>query len=287
MPEENSKIKIFVGYKGPNILFKSDVYQPILTAPVEWNNPDVIKDNTGINIADKNKNYAELTGHYWAWKNFLPHTCAEYIGFCHYRRFLDFGFTPMPNVAFKPIYRSEFQKIFKKYTQENILEKIEGYDIILPHKTILLANVYSQYLRWHPMEDMNLALNIIRDDYPEYVPAAYKVMASNKFYTCINFIMKKELLNEYFEWMFDILTKLEAKTDWSKYDNYFNIRTPAYIVERFINIWIEHNIEKRSLKVLNTSSFILMGKGYEGIPPDRHKLIYSFQVKLLNDELKA
>ena len=41
-----------------------------------------IKDNTGENISDKNKNYCELTGLYWAWKNLN----ADYIGLAHYRR---------------------------------------------------------------------------------------------------------------------------------------------------------------------------------------------------------
>ena len=34
--------------------------------------------------------YCELTTQYWAWKN----VDAEYIGFCHYRRYFDFSETP-------------------------------------------------------------------------------------------------------------------------------------------------------------------------------------------------
>ena len=30
-----------------------------------------LRDNTHINISGKNKNYAELTFHYWFWKNYL------------------------------------------------------------------------------------------------------------------------------------------------------------------------------------------------------------------------
>ena len=46
--------------------------------------PNMVLDNTGDNISEKNKKYCELTTQYWAWKNVE----ADYYGFCHYRRFL-------------------------------------------------------------------------------------------------------------------------------------------------------------------------------------------------------
>lgn len=288
MLEEKSKVKIFVGYKSPNTIFESNVYQPIITTDVEWSDyPNLIRDNTGINISAKNKNYAELAGHYWVWKNFLPSTESEYIGFCHYRRFLDFNLTPMENVPFKPIEKSDFKKKFKTYTEEVILNCIKDYDIILPHKIYLKAMLYSQYLKWHPEKDMNIALNIIRDNYPQYIETAKLVMSSSQMYSCINFIMKKELLEEYFEWIFNILFKLEAMTDWSTYNDYFSRRTPAYITERFINIWLEHIIKERNLKVLNTSSFQIIGEEPIDSGYNQYLEKYLEQVELINNSQKT
>ena len=42
----------------------------------------------GKNIQKKEKNYSELTFHYWFWKNYLrKFKSSEWIGFCQKRRF--------------------------------------------------------------------------------------------------------------------------------------------------------------------------------------------------------
>ena len=46
-----------------------------------------LRDNSGNNISQKNKNYAECTFHYWIWKNYLNKIQSKWIGFCHYSKF--------------------------------------------------------------------------------------------------------------------------------------------------------------------------------------------------------
>ena len=50
----------------------------------EW-----FRDNSGINISEKNKNYGEYTFHYWLWKNYIEkeNFNDDWIGFCQYRKF--------------------------------------------------------------------------------------------------------------------------------------------------------------------------------------------------------
>lgn len=261
--KSSPKVKIFVGYAKPFPIFKSEVYQPILTSSVDWNNKALIKDNTEINIAEKNKNYGELTGHYWVWKNFLPQTDSEYIGFCHYRRFLDFNISTNTKISFALTFEQGFKQTFKKYTEENILKCIDGYDIILPHPYLYTKTVYANYIHHHPRKDLDLAFNLLEEKYPEYINAGVKITQALEMYTCMNFIMKKELLDEYFEWIFGFLSELEKITDWSQYTEYNQIRTPAFIAERFFNIWLTKKMEDPNIKVLNTSSLLLIGESYK------------------------
>lgn len=282
-----SKVKIFVGYFKPNYIFKSDVYQPLLTADIDWN-PDnaLLIDKTGDNIADRNPYYGELSGHYWVWKNFIQTSDLEYIGFCHYRRFLDFGITLMEGVPFKPMELEAFKKTFEQYSEDRILQSIDGYDLILPQKVEFASILYSQYLKWHPQTDMNIALNIIRDKYPEYVETTKEVMGSNEMYICLNFIMKKELFIEYMEWIFGILFELEKRTDWSQYSEYAQIRTPAFIAERFFNIWINYVSKTKDLKILTTSSVQIVGEDYGNTDPEAYVKKYNSCVDAIVEKNK-
>ena len=65
-------------------------------------------DDSGDNISDLNCYYAELSGVYWVWKNYFE---AEYVGVCHYRRYLT----------------SEEGYVFSEAQYEQILQ---GYDIV-------------------------------------------------------------------------------------------------------------------------------------------------------------
>ena len=61
---------------------KSLNYTPVGLGKDKFNS-GWIKDNSGINISEKNKYYGEYTFHYWFWKNELKNiTSDDWIGFC-------------------------------------------------------------------------------------------------------------------------------------------------------------------------------------------------------------
>ena len=257
---ENSsaqKIKIFAAYNKQAHIFRSEVFQPIFNGAIDFGlEVGTLRDNTGLNISDKNINYGELTGHYWIWKNFLNSTPVDYIGFCQFHRFLDFNITQSDKTPYFKIPEKEFKKMFEKYSEKNILKCIEGYDVVLSNKILFKESVYEHYIKYHPQKDLDFALEILEEIYPQYINSAQEFMSGNQMHMFGCFVMKKECFDDYMTWLFDILTVLEQRADWKDYDNY-NLRTPAFIAERFLNIWLQYKIKTENLQVLTTTSVML------------------------------
>ena len=79
-----NKIEIFVLTHKKFELPLDNLYKPLLNGSITYEDDfGYLRDDSGDNISDLNKYYAELTGVYWAWKN----SDADIIGFCHYRRY--------------------------------------------------------------------------------------------------------------------------------------------------------------------------------------------------------
>lgn len=246
-----TKIKIFLAYQKITPIFLTEVLQPIFIGAKETpNRVNALKDNMGENISEKHQSYEDLTGHYWVWKNYLPRTEAEYIGFSQYCSFLDFDLNLADKAPFQSTFILDFEKMTKTYTEENILNKIQGYDVILPEKFSLGKSLYEDYLSQHPQQDIDLILKILNENYPDYLESAQKTLLNDAMYSCMVFVMKKELVNQYFEWVFNVLSSLEKMTNGTILNN----KTPACIAEVLFNIWFVHNIQTRKLKILNTSS---------------------------------
>ncbi len=118
---------------------------------------------------------------------------------------------------------------------------IESYDYIAPCKVKSLdgSSIYNQYkLSYgHHIEDLDLVMSIIKEDYPEYVPAMESYIFGKNNYTCNMFIMKKELFNQYCRWIFTILEKFERKRNFYRYRSVDN-RVVGYLAERLTGIFI-------------------------------------------------
>lgn len=254
-----SDIKIFVFYHTSKPIFSSEIFQPLLTgAFAKKADKDMIGDHTGDNISELNRNYGELTGHYWVWKNYLPSCKEKYIGFCHYRRFLDLKHRR--SLSRRPLCKityPEFTKYFQALKAEKAYKLIKGYDVILPKKSVFKMNTREQYLAFHPAEDLDKALKLLEKMYPAYKKYADAFFKGNKGYYCLIFIMKKELMNDFLAWSQNLVKELSRISDYTNYNNYENIRTPAYIIERFFNIWLQYQIAEKGISVKEVDGFFL------------------------------
>ena len=106
---------------------------------------------------------------------------------------------------------------------------------------------YSHYIHAHHEEPLELTKAIIAHDYPEYLEAYEKVMDSTSAHMFNMFVMKKTYFDQYSEWMFDILRKVEDKLDISEYDTY-EARVYGFISELLLDVWIEVN-QPKSIEV--------------------------------------
>ena len=189
-------------------------------------------DNTKINISNKNKNYCELTGLYWLWKN----TSDEYIGIEHYRRLFSHDFFG--------------NKLTTDLEIKTILEK---YYVILPFRKKFNTSIEKDYILHSGYErDLKHTREIIELKYPEYLNTYEEFMSQNTMCLFNMMISKRDKFDEYCKWLFDILFELESKTNLEGYSDYEK-RIYGFIAERLLNVWILHNeLNVFNMGVINT-----------------------------------
>ena len=202
-----------------------ELYVPILNGSEAYNDDfGYLRDDTGDNISHLNKYYAELTGEYWVWKN----SKADIIGFCHYRRFF-----------------AKNALLTKKIDKEEIEEILADHDIIMPKKNNLtitnIENISKSYRDWdygpNPKEYDKLR-KVLEEFYPDYLDTFDEVISSKWCWWYNIFICRKELADQYFTWLFDILKKMEKEVN---FDEYENKRILGFLSERLLTIFIRKN----------------------------------------------
>ena len=222
----NHKIEIFVLTHKEFEVPKDSIYAPILNGSSSHEDDfGYLRDDSGDNISDLNNYYAEMTGEYWVWKN----SKADIIGFCHYRRYFAKNIT---------------LKILEK---EDIEEILNDYDIIMPNKAHMgMTNIDDikktrEYLDYGPyLEEYCKLRDLIESDYPDFLEYYDEMLNSKECHWFNMFICRKELADDYFEWIFEILGKMENIIDFNKYPE-DQRRILGFLSERLINIYIKKN----------------------------------------------
>ncbi len=231
-------IKIIIATHKKYQMPKDKMYIPLQVGAAKNEDIGYLKDNTGDNISIKNPFFCELTGIYWAWKNLK----CKYIGLAHYRR----------HFCLKRKSKNKFENILTKEEANKLLDKT---DVILPKKRYyIIENLYSHYDHTMYIEPLDETGKIIREKYPEYYPYFEKLHKRTNAHMFNMFIMKKEIFDDYCNWLFDILFELEKRIEYDKYDA-FHARFFGRISELLLDIYIQKN--KINYKEVN---FIYMEK---------------------------
>lgn len=186
--------------------------------------PLSVFEDSGKNIADKNCYYSELTGCYWAWKN----SDADYIGICHYRRYL-------------------LNEEGSFFTKEQIAEILKEYDLITT-KVLTLNFPYEYgFSKNHKPYYLEELHKLIRDDYPEILSTYETLVGGVNTLFGNMLICKRGLFDAYHSWLFDILFNLESRIVIDEPDSYHR-RIFGFISEFLLYVYVVYN----GLKVKHT-----------------------------------
>lgn len=215
-------------------------------------NSSYLRDDVGDNISGKNSSYCELTGMYWVWKNRSIET-DPIVGISHYRRY----FCTKGQLN-KYIHKNVLPRPLTKEQYERLLCKA---DIIVPKpKTSVRHNVYQLYDLFHNSRDLDVVRSIINYTTPEYVDSFEKEMKSHRVLYANMFICRKQLYDNYCEWLFTVLNELERVIQpqnskiITKEDKYQG-RIFGFIAERLLQVWIRKNkLKVVYMPVFNTET---------------------------------
>ncbi len=229
---QNENIRIYVISHSEEDIKKikeNEIYIPLFVGRNGKDNLGFLSDDSFKgNISSKNKDYCELTGLYWMWKE----SDADIIGLCHYRRY------------FKG-------KDGKRLEKKAIIEDLSNHDIIVSKKSKLIKGTYWETFKGNYFSDaLKITREIIKNDYPNYLKTFDEVLSQDSFFNYNMFIAKKEIVEEYCNWIFPILEEVENKIDIEK-----NPRVFGLISESIFNVWVEYKklkIKERPLYYIGT-----------------------------------
>lgn len=266
-------LKIFVVYYKPAPLVKTEIFEPIQAGraiaktpsrkgtftedEINWLNENMIGDNTGENISEFNRNFAEITALYWIWKN----TAYPFVGMFQYRRFLSlndnahYPYVEFPSMRFRHLGIKHLEGFIKEFLHDLKLEKeyilpwFATYDVLLAEPIKL--NTYAQYQKEHVISDLDLALKIIKQKYPEmYDFAVENLNSEDGFYPSNLFVTRREIFNNYASWLFSVLLPLyeEIKEDINTRDTEQKLAL-AYVSERLFTIYFRYQQKYHGLRI--------------------------------------
>lgn len=166
-----------------------------------------VRDNIGDHISYKNRRYCELTALYWIWKN----DKSDYVGLGHYRRHWELD-----------------ERDLKRLTYTDI-------DVVLTIPIFDFPSVGEVYRRDHVAGDWDVMFQAIRSLCPEYLSSAKEMEAGRFYYGYNMFVMKREILEPYCEWLFPLLSYCEEHC--AKERDGYQERYIGFLAEHLMSVY--------------------------------------------------
>ncbi len=234
---EVDKTEDFIGEKDIQIyvvthktyrVLSDNMYRTLCVGNYE--NNEFLMEKLGDNIAHLNQKINECTAMYWIWKN----TNSKYVGLNHYRRY----------------FYNNSLKYYENYLKQDTIEEIlERYDIVMsesePFESTVCQQLEKTILDKEAYEKgYQIISENIEKTQPDYKKAFDTVLQGNHFYICNMFITKREIFNEYCQWLFSFIIDAAEEIDVSGYDENSR-RVIGFFAERMWTVWLM----KQELKI--------------------------------------
>lgn len=264
---KNPSIKILVGYHKPAKLLKDEILTPIHLGRAlatqaskdgemskedfEWMCENMIGDDTGDNISHLNRYFCELTGIYWAWKNYDKLGNPNYIGFMHYRRHFIFD-EKDDALYYKTTSCSYYQSKFYKNSLFSLLKK---YNFLTTNMHINKSTVKEYYqedgVKYgnHIARDFDVLAKTIKKIDKEFYNSFLHFSHFNVHMGIANmFIMDRDMFFAYCKLIFDILFQVHKKLIYMGRSEEEK-RAIGFLSERLMGAFIYYSLSKRDIKI--------------------------------------
>jgi len=216
----------------------------------EW-----LTEESGENITLKNQYYAELSFHYWLWKN-NKINFNGWIGFCGYRKFWKKNYTnskiddfeDLNNIVLKEIPKemTEYETIlgedffinqfrFSKFVKNNFKVMVTNPSLFFNKNK---RTVKFHFDMMHGHGNLDKAIQMLpkkdKEDFKTYVNTEVSFSPFNMF-ICKN----KETLFSYYESLFTWLFDCEKIFGFKDLHGYGLKRIYAFLAERYMSYWFK------------------------------------------------
>ena len=203
--------------------------------PESGTHPDILRDDAGDTIAERNPEYSEMTAIYWLWKNV---TDLDAVGFCHYRRYFDFRKSvwqperETPLRSLRDVRRHESHFIDTAAIAKHL---DDGAIIVARPLAEGVANA-EQYMGAHIPEHYLAMVNYVVAHHPHLGPQVVAQTRANQLYGNNMFIMSWADFDGLCRFWFDCLFGLEQQLGPQAAG--YQRRTPGFLAERIFDIHV-------------------------------------------------
>lgn len=213
-----SDVRILVAAHKPYWVPSDELYLPVeVGAALRDEHIDgFTRDDTGDNISIRNGRLCELTALYWGWKNLE----ADAVGLVHYRRY--FAGAGERGVL----------------THDEARRLLAEAPVVVPkRRNYVIESLGSHYAHTHSEKHLEALREAVRKVSPQRLEVYDRHLASTRGHMFNMLLMKREVLDPYATWLFDVLDAAEGRVDHDGMQP-FQERYLGRLGELLLDVWL-------------------------------------------------